>query len=864
MRPVIHLTFLAPLVLASASLAQPKRVDLHGDPLPRDAVARLGTVRYLPPDRSAFMERFYYRPIYALSPDGKTIAALTYGMKDNKHIFFLDTSDGKVLRRVNVVDLDAEKMEFSADGKSLICSRWNTVRWLDVETGAVSSTLEVKGEHQGPIAISRDGKLLASQQRKTAYDAPVTLWHTNSGKEVATLPGRGASCRGLRFSADGKRLLLHSSVPLKVEGMSVTIGGGSRVVVSCIDIHKRKIIGEVVLGDAQEVALASDGETIAFVTPELKTIQVRHLPSGTNRCELPISKSRFTFALDGKSLLTLNVSGATLWDANKGEKIRDLEGKLADENARILGLADDGNTVAALDGGWQSDATIVVWDGATGRRKVRPAGHEATVTRIVYSPDGTYLASGSLDKTVRLWNPKSSEHLTILATHRDAVRAIAFSHDGKRLASASKEGDIKVVSVPDGKLLAEFTAGKAEKGFSRLDTAVSALAFSLDEKTLFAGATDIIGWDIATEKEVTRIKLGSDGAVKAFTDNGVALAAHGEILLEGGNVTLQLWDPFKVNPLASMPIQPDERGSVRCETAAFAPGGRMFASSQVSEYQGIRPSYDNAMLRIWERASGQQIHMLSKTITGALAFSPNGRLLASGAAGTSGHLQVGYGQGMDVWDIVTGKKVAHFPHTPNCIAFSPDGHHIATGGRDHGILIWDTPKIELPADTDPPLFRQRDEWWDELGATAGDAYKAMGQMIETPANALNFLKERIKPVERSDPKLVGELIKHLDSEKYPERVKAQSALEKMGEGPKHLIKKAMEGEVRLELRRRLEAVLAKCDATSPLILRQMRTVSLLEWIDTPASRELLQSFAGGAPDARLTLEAQAALRRLKR
>jgi hypothetical protein len=63
--------------------------------------------------------------------------------------------------------------------------------------------------------------------------------------------------------------------------------------------------------------------------------------------------------------------------------------------------------------------------------------------------------------------------------------------------------------------------------------------------------------------------------------------------------------------------------------------------------------------------------------------------------------------------------------------------------------------------------------------------------------------------------------------------------------------------------RRLEALLEKCDATSALAMRPHRAVATLEWIGTPAARALLHALAEGAPRARLTVEARAALKRLQ-
>jgi hypothetical protein len=382
---------------------------------------------------------------------------------------------------------------------------------------------------------------------------------------------------------------------------------------------------------------------------------------------------------------------------------------------------------------------------------------------------------------------------------------------------------------------------------------------------LFAGgrSPEVLAWEVAGGKEVVRLQTGQDGAVMAFGDGGaLALTANGDIRGDEGTERLRLWGPVDSRPLASISIRDEARGSVQCDAALFSPDARMLASSQVSEYQGVRPSYGAAQLRLWERASGQPIRTLSPTVTQMLAFSPDGRLLASGGPGRSGHLRVGYGAGIDVWDTVTGKKAGSLPVTPQCVAFSPDGLYLATGGREHSVLIWKAPRSQPPVKGKAPTTADREAWWAALSRDAGDAYKVMAAMLHAPEDAVALLKERVQPVRLSDPKEVARLLVQLDSAAFTERQKAQQALEKMGEGAAHLLLKAREGKVSLELGRRLDVLLSKCAATSTRSLLHHRAVATLEWIGTPSARALLRALADGAPRARLTLEALAALKRL--
>src|SRR5262245_45887160 len=64
-------------------------------------------------------------------------------------------------------------------------------------------------------------------------------------------------------------------------------------------------------------------------------------------------------------------------------------------------------------------------------------GHTRALCSVAFSPDGKMLASGSDDATVRLWDVATGTEMRVLRGHTGPVLTIAFSPDGATLASGS-------------------------------------------------------------------------------------------------------------------------------------------------------------------------------------------------------------------------------------------------------------------------------------------------------------------------------------------------------------------------------------------------------------------------------------------
>ncbi|MBP0040700.1 MAG: hypothetical protein J7545_01805, partial [Roseofilum sp. SBFL] len=78
--------------------------------------------------------------------------------------------------------------------------------------------------------------------------------------------------------------------------------------------------------------------------------------------------------------------------------------------------------------------------------------HQLPITGVVFSPNGHYLATSSRDKTVKITEVKSGQTLHTIA-HEDWVTGVVFSPDGSTLATSSRDNSAKITEVKSGQTL---------------------------------------------------------------------------------------------------------------------------------------------------------------------------------------------------------------------------------------------------------------------------------------------------------------------------------------------------------------------------------------------------------------------------
>jgi hypothetical protein len=279
------------------------------------------------------------------------------------------------------------------------------------------------------------------------------------------------------------------------------------------------------------------------------------------------------------------------------------------------------------------------------------------------------------------------------------------------------------------------------------------------------------------------------------------------------------------------------------------------------------------LLRVWELATGQEVHSLGghKRRIGALALAPSGILAATGEGIHRGDPAVAAPFTIRLWNLMTGKQVGEFSgHDAGVtsLAFSPDGSLLLSGLQDTTAVAWSVPAAlrELKPESQPVPREEQEAVWKLLASpSAGEGQLAVRQLLGDPDAALSLVRKHLKPAREPDAAVVNDLIKKLDADDFAIRSAAKEQLAPLAAMIEPALQETVKTSDSAEQRQACRELLGLKGA--PLVtvasdLLAMRAVQLLESIQTPAAADKLKELSGGARDARLTKEAATALQRL--
>ncbi|MYF97936.1 hypothetical protein F4212_02200 [Candidatus Poribacteria bacterium] len=320
------------------------------------------------------------------------------------------------------------------------------------------------------------------------------------------------------------------------------------------------------------------------------------------------------------------------------------------------------------------------------------------VNTLVFSPDGKTLAYGSY-KDILLWDAETGKQLHTLHEHDGTIATLAFSPDGKTLACGSK-------SKQNPTILYDIDTGQIKSYLSGPTSWIVYLDYSPDGNTI-VGADEnglIYAWDSNTgttsQPILGTFAFASNTKYNFYSTDYINVRWNWLVNDKNKGHTPQHLNSivksdaiYDIGTIAMIP-GPNllsiflSSHSYPIGMLEFSPDGKILASSSRSDYQPFNITSGEILL--WDAVTGMPTNTLRTPgwKVDTLAFSPNGKYLAS-----NGSKRWSDSQKILIWDL-TSHQLTSMIDTDSrgeitSLVFASDNKTLASGNEYGAVHLWD-------------------------------------------------------------------------------------------------------------------------------------------------------------------------------
>ncbi|WP_224240686.1 WD40 repeat domain-containing protein [Hyalangium gracile] len=512
-------------------------------------------------------------------------------------------------------------------------------------------------------AFSADGQHVAMVDQQGA----IRVWNTTHGRVL----GRARPLSGT-FGGPGA----HKAVAMSADGRRVAWSVGDMRIHIC-DVVARQLRPPLMghTGTVGHLAFSSDGTLLASAAlhhePRIRIwdvergVQLQDLPAlGASSEPGYLGTPCFGFVGPGARLAWLDGSALRTQDLATGASTSMPVGVV--HSLTALSGSPDGAHVVVREG-----HALRTWNLATGEVDPVRDSHSMPVLSVAVSPDGKLAATSDDSGAVGIWDLSWGQSLGVLelAAAKDCVR---FSPDGRWLAVGTVKSHVHLWSCGEGRVVHSFPAHDGRlKAVDRLQ----ALVFSPDGQsvaTCLLEGGNVSVWAVPSGRRLLSIETGAASYLSAL-----AFSPDGQLLtvaaMDGTVLFFNTSDGRLIRK-----VQPADSSVHRLR---FFPDGRRLLSVGLLDTDYPDDGPGQPMLQIWDVATGQLLAS-RRARTLELTLSQDGSQL----------LYVPWrNPALCVEDTMTGEQPRTLLLVPEieCQDFSSKLDVWVTGHRDCTALVWE-------------------------------------------------------------------------------------------------------------------------------------------------------------------------------
>ncbi len=608
------------------------------------------------------------------------VVAVTQGQDGSVRLW--DTATGGQIRKldgVTAASRDGRWLARAAAGGKLgvVDAATALPRWSGADAGG---RLERLG-------FSPDGALLVG-----VVEGGLRIWKADSG-QLAVRLSVSPTPQAVAFTPDSKRVLLAEGGAIRlhsvVNGDQVGAFEGGDSPISALALSERGDLMASVSGqrevrlwdlgqgeplealksgvEAVAVAFSAEGERLGVGASD-GSFELWHLPTRTLQARFKPHRGPVTaVAFSGGGVMTAGQDGAAMiWDMAALQPRRFFEEPQAAKEDPSAAGADPASPTtdppaSALPAPGSGGNGLP--PGAVARLGSANLHHDASLTRIVQSPDWRWLATADDAGVARLWDADTGEMHAELEGHRGPLIRLTFSPDSKLLAGVDGGPQVFIWSALDGALQGTIDA---------LDAGALAVAFDADAQRVALGGRggQILVFDMARKTIVKDLKVHTGDV----TDLAFSLVRD-RLASSSMDGTVILWDLHKEAPMLRYQIS--DAGAL---SVAFSPHTRKLVSGGA-----------DGVVKAFSVVTGERLGQLKAYgAVSELRFAPGPKaereLLATAGVGF-----------VSLWDLnaLLEVRTLPLPEVPaTSAAFKPDGTVLMTAAAGHAVRFWDTASVQ--------------------------------------------------------------------------------------------------------------------------------------------------------------------------